>query len=297
MISRRLVLAGLGGAGGLAAAGLGGVGLVEARVLPGRVRLDRALGRCGSLPPVPSEQADVREERWRSAARGTDVAMTVVTPRGVPARGLPVVVALHGAGGDHRAVLVLCLDRYLAHAVAHGTPPFAVVGVDGGATYWHRRATGDDPLAMITGEVLPRLARRGLRTDRIGLLGWSMGGYGALLAAERLGAGRVAAVAASSPALFASLEAARGANRTAFDDADDFARNDVFAGLDALRPVPAWIDCGTSDTFAPRAGRLRDRLRPKPAGGLFGGCHDGPYWMRRAPGHLDFLGRRLARGV
>jgi S-formylglutathione hydrolase FrmB len=177
--------------------------------------------------------------------------------------------------------------------VAQGTPPFALVAVDGDNTYWHPRASGDDPQKMITDEVLPRLRKQGFRTDRIGLLGWSMGGYGALLLAQTLGSSRVAAFAASSPAVFSSYANAKATNAQAFDDAADFARHDVQAGLTRLDGVATWIDCGRSDPFAAVTGRLRSRLREPAAGGLFEGCHDGFYWGRRAQGQLTFLGLHL----
>jgi S-formylglutathione hydrolase FrmB len=290
MIGRRgfLLAGGLGVAG---AAGLG-AGLVEADMLPGKIRLDHALGRCGEAPPLPARRATVQEETFRSAARGRDVRMVLVTPPAA-ARDLPVVIALHGLGGDARGVLRNALDRFLAHVVADtGVPAFALVGVDGGETYWHRRATGDDPQQMITDEVLPRLGRRGLRTDRIGVLGWSMGGYGALLLGETLGPARVAAIVASSPAVFTSYENARRANPSAFDDAGDFARHDVLTAIGRLRAIPTWVDCGGSDPFSPVTERVRAGLRA-PAGGSFGGCHDVRYWQRRATGQLGFLGHRL----
>lgn len=144
-------------------------------------------------------------------------------------RGLPVAVALHGSA-ETGASLVrkLALDHYLPDAAAHGVPPFALAAVDGGPdSYWHPRASGDDPVAMIVDELLPRLDDAGARTGRVGLIGWSMGGFGALVVARRLGAARTAAVVASSPALFASYADARAANARAFDGPGDFARHDV----------------------------------------------------------------------
>ena len=58
---------------------------------------------------------------------------------------------------------------------------------------------------MVVDELLPLLAGRGVAAgpeDRIGLLGWSMGGYGVLHLGGLLGAERVAAVCAVSPALW-----------------------------------------------------------------------------------------------
>lgn len=285
---RRALITATGGLAAVVAASGAAYGLVEADVLPGRIRLDRALGRCGEMPAAPSGTATVRQRRYRSRARRTEVGWSLVRPENRRLSGLPVVVVLHGLGGDHAsAVTDLALPRYLGRA------PFALLTVDGGGTYWHRRANGDDPLRMITDELLPHLRRLGLRTGRIGLYGYSMGGYGALLAAERLGRGRVAAVAAASPAVFPSYDAARGANPDAFDDAADFARNDVLRGLPDLRDIPAWVGCGHSDVFAGVTETIRGRL-PNTVGGLSEGCHDTAYWRRELPGILRFLGSQLA---
>jgi enterochelin esterase-like enzyme len=298
VISRRaLLISGLGGLGAFAAAGGTGYALVENDVLPGRVRLDKALGRCGDVPAPPAASTTVRRLAWRSAHRRTDVTATVVLPAAnASLRGLPVAVALHGSGGDGAsAVRSLALDHYLPDAVARGgVAPFAIAAVDGGPdTYWHARADGDDPIGMIIDELLPRLRAEGARTDRIAAIGWSMGGYGALVLARRLGARRMAAAVASSPALFDSYADAHRTNTRSFDGAADFARNDVFTALDALKGVPIRVDCGTSDPFAPMARRLRGRIHPE--GSMGGGCHDGGFWRPRLPAQLAFLGRHLAR--
>ncbi|MEW9533785.1 alpha/beta hydrolase [Microbispora sp. NPDC049125] len=296
MITRRTVLAGgLGGLGALAVTGAVGAALVEGEVLPGKGWLDRTLGRCGTVPAAPSAAGVVQARAFASRRRRVDVTAVTVLPSGVTSiRGLRVVVALHGYGATGSSVVRdLALDRYLTDAVArHGAPPFAIVAVDGGSSgYWHRRASGDDPLGMITAELLPLLRRQGALAGRVGVIGWSMGGYGALLLGRRL-AGRTAAVVASSPALFQGYEDARAANPLAFDDAADFARNDVFAKLGALDGVAVRVDCGTSDPFAPMVRRLRQRLRP--AGEMSDGCHDAAFWRSRLPDQLAFLGRALA---
>lgn len=289
-LSRRTAL--VGGVGGLLAAGAGVFGAVEENALPGKFRLDRAIGRCGGDPPRPRAKAVVRQDAFWSRRRGRQVTTLTVLPPGVPERGLPVCVVMHGFSGDARGVLGHWLDGFLAQVTAAGTPPYALASVDGGNGYWHGHANGDDPLAMITDELLPRLNQSGLRTDRIGILGWSMGGYGALLAAETLGPSRVAAIAATSPAVFPTYPAARRVNQGAFDDQADFDRHDVLRGLDRLKGVATWLDCGTSDPFAGVVSSMRRRLGA-PAGGMFGGCHDGSYWHRRAPAQLQFLGRHL----
>lgn len=183
MVSRRAFVA--GGAGPAVAALTGGA-LVEEGVLPGKVRLDRAIGRCRTLPAPPATPGVVRTRTFRSRFRGTDVTAAVVLPAGVTSlRGLPVAVALHGNGGSGQGTADgMHLDRYLTEAVG-GRPPFAVVAVDGGpGTYWHRRANGEDPIAMIIRELpLParegdrpvrgdRLVHRRVRSARVGRTGW-----------------------------------------------------------------------------------------------------------------------------
>jgi hypothetical protein len=63
-----------------------------------------------------------------------------------------------------------------------------------------------------------------------------------------------------SPAIFATYADARSADVRAFDSQADFARNDVFAGISALRHVPTWVTCDVDDPFQPEAARFRAQL-------------------------------------
>ncbi|WP_310963800.1 alpha/beta hydrolase [Nocardioides terrisoli] len=225
---------------------------------------------------------------------GAMTGWTVAYPPGHgPGDRLPVVVSLHGRGGSHTTAFTeLGLAGVLDRVVTAGTPPFAVASVDGGDHgYWHRRADGTDAGAMVAEEFLPLLRRHGLDTGRLGLHGWSMGGYGALLIAGRrlLHPG---AVAVSSPALFTSAGATAPG---AFDGPADFDRNDVFAHPGWLRGLPLRVDCGTSDPFYAATHDFVARVRPRPAGGFPAGAHDASFWRRMAPAQLRFLGRRLTR--
>ena len=132
---------------------------------------------------------------------------------------------------------------------------------------------------MITDEFLPLLAERGLATERIGLYGFSMGGYGALRLAGLLGPDRVAAVVAVSAALFVSAaDSAPGA----FDDAEDFAANDVMHRQSQLTGIPVRVDCGDGDSFKPAVKRYRNGFpeNETPVGGFQAGAHDEDYWRR-----------------
>jgi S-formylglutathione hydrolase FrmB len=279
-----------------AAAGValaGGAGLVETGVVPGRTRLHGVLGLTGDDGVVPdAASGPVESGSFESAARRTTVGWTVIYPHGQTADArLPVVLVLHGRGGDHKsAINDLGADRFLSAAVQAGTPPFVLAAVDGGQdNYWHRRASGDDPQRMLTAELLPLLAKRGLRTERYGVLGWSMGGYGALLLAADVGSPRVAAAGAMSPALWhQASQTAAGA----YDGPEDFRAHQVFGRAAALKNVALRIDCGRDDPFAPATRDLREEVRAD--GGLQAGAHTGGYWRRMLPDQLQFLGQKLA---
>nr|WP_228552913.1 alpha/beta hydrolase-fold protein [Mumia xiangluensis] len=206
---------------------------------------------------------------------------------------LPVVVVLHGRGNDHASAFsrrYLALDRFLASVVAGGTAPFALASIDGGETYWHARDDGEDAGAMVVDEFLPLLAGHGLRTDRIGFLGWSMGGFGALHLARTLGPERVAAVGAMSPALWHHFkDTAPGA----YDDAEDFADVDLMGRQDDLAGIAVRIDCGRGDPFLAASRDFVHGFEARPAGGFQRGDHDRGYWRRMAPAQLTFLGSAL----
>jgi enterochelin esterase-like enzyme len=287
----------LAGGAAVVAVAAGGLGLVEMGALPGKAVLDRTLGACGDPASTPTATpGPMVSGSFTSAARlGLEVGWTVAYPPGVAEDArVPVCLALHGRGGDHDwPFRALHLQSFLADAVTNrGTPGFAIAAVDGGeATNWHRRASGDDPQAMLTAELIPLLAGRGLFTETFALWGWSLGGYGALLAAEALGPSRVTAVVATSPALWRRFA---DAGPGTFDDEADFTANDVITGRSRLDDVARRVDCGTDDPFAGQVRRLREALDPTPAGGFSSGCHDDAFWTRSAAAEIDFLGAHLA---
>lgn len=224
---------------------------------------------------------------------GASTGWSLVYPPGHDRAPLPVLVTLHGRGGDHTTSFDgLHLDKYLARAVAAGAAPFAVASVDGGdAEYWHPRQ-GTDPAGMVVHEFLPLLHRRGLRTQRFGVYGWSMGGYGALYLATRLGRRRISVMVAESPAVWHhGWQSADGA----FDDAEDFRRHRIWGHQQRLRGIAVRIDCGAADGFAPVTRDLRASIHPTPAGGIEPGGHDPTFWRSQAPAALRFVGEHLPR--
>lgn len=286
-VTRRALL--IGGLG-VVAAGAAGVAGIEAGLLPGRTTLHAVLGLNGEPGEVPdvSRGPAVSGSFVSGARAGTECGWTVSYPPGTsPGDRMPVVVVLHGYDGDHETAFAsLGFDRFQAAAGAD----FAVASVDGGNGYWHPRREGGDSGAMVTDEFLPLLTDQGLDTSRVGFIGWSMGGYGALLLASRLGPERVAAVVAQSPAMWSD-----GAHSPdgAFDDAEDYAAHDLAGRQSELDGIAVRIDCGTGDGFYPVVREYVDGFATAPEGGFEGGGHDVAYWRRVAAPEFDFLTRHI----
>jgi S-formylglutathione hydrolase FrmB len=136
--------------------------------------------------------------------------------------------------------------------------------------------------------------RRGLGREphSIGVMGISMGGYGALLLAEkhpRL----VAAVAAISPAIWTSYAQAKAANPGAFASAADFAADDAATHAAALARLPVRVAAGYSDPFYPGVRALAHALPAGKVVDFSGGCHDGSFFTAQEPPSLAFLARHL----
>jgi enterochelin esterase-like enzyme len=292
MSTRRAVL--LGGAG-VVAVGLVGAG-IEQGVLPGRPFLQAHLGLDGKDGTIPDiAPGPVEEGSFVSAARGgVETGWSLILPPGSRGDGLPVVVAMHGLGATHATLIGpgFGIDRYLAAYVDGGGTPFAIVAADGGTTYWHPRPNGEDASRMVTDELLPLVEQRGLDTTSIGLIGWSMGGYGALRLAGLRGPDTTFAVVASSPALVSDAGDAPSAG---FADRAEYEQESIYHDQADLAGIPVRVDIGTGDAFYrdvqdyvagfPDDADVTSTFEP-------GGHTDG-YWRRMLPAQLEFLGNNL----
>jgi pimeloyl-ACP methyl ester carboxylesterase len=295
---RRWLTAGLGGLAAAAVAGATGVELVSRGVLPGASELHRLDGACtvAATRLTFSAAGPSRSGTFYSPARGQNVGYTIGFPPGYRnGQALPLVIMLHGFGGNHRTALFGMTPAQAMAVQAGGGPlrPMAMVTVDGGGGYWNDHP-GDNPMAMITDELVPMCRRLGLGrpSQRIGAMGISMGGYGALLLAEK-NPGLIHAVAAISPAIWTSYPQARSANAGAYASAADFAADDAVTHAAALAGKPVRVASGESDPFHPGVAAL---ARSLPAGAevLFSrGCHTGPFFAEQEPPSLAFLSRHL----
>lgn len=279
----------------MAAVGVGVVA-VETDVLPGRPQLHSALGLNGPDGVIPTDSpGEVVYGSFDSAARGgIETGYAVAYPPG-GRTDIPLVVCLHMLGGDHSTAFgaSMRVDRFLAAAVDDGVPPFAIATVDGGRSYWHERPSGEDAGAMVTDEFLPLLADRGFNTDRIGLLGWSMGGYGSLRLGGLLGPERVSAISVAAPAIWVNSE---DASPSGFDSAEEYDDVTVFGRSPDLRGIPIRIDCGRGDPFRGGTEAYADELAAAGVDAVVKfqrGGHDRGFWRRVLPDQLAFLGNHL----
>lgn len=239
-------------------------------------------------PARPSAPRDpVTVQRMRSAARGTDVDLVLITPEGVPAAGLPVCLALHGRGARARTFLSLGVPALLTAAVRAGTPPFAVAAIDGDH-YWVNVGGDDDPQRMLTDEVPGWLAGRDLRPASA-VFGISMGGFGALRLARAHP--DLKAVATASAALFVSWPDARG--RKVFADEANWRAEEPLLHTADLHPANLGVWCGESDPFRGADRRLVQAVSPGVSRFSPGG-HDDDYWRGVLPEILKFVGQRLS---
>ena len=290
---------GLAPAVALAAAGVTGLELISRGILPGKAMLDPLDGVCSVPSPAvtfaPSGPSS--SGAFYSPARRRIVGYTIAYPPGHGAGDeLPLVVMLHGYGANHADALAGLSPAQAVALRVDDRPltPMAMVTVDGGNGYWNPHP-GDDPMAMVIGELIPRCRRLGLgRPPRpIAVMGISMGGYGALLLAEKY-PHFIAAAAAISPAIWTSYAQAAAANPGAYASAAAFAANDAVTHARALARIPVRVASGYDDPFYPGVQAL---ARALPAGAvvdLTKGCHTGAFFAAQQPPSLAFLARHLA---
>jgi S-formylglutathione hydrolase FrmB len=237
-------------------------------------------------PATPSAQTLVSRYSIDSGFTHAPRRQIAIRPPGV--RRPPLLVFLHGRATTPDTIV----DGGLAAAVRRlGPRAPAVVLPDGGDhSYYHDRRDGQWGTYVMR-EVIPAAVRRlHADPDRIAIGGISMGGFGAYdLALHH--PRRFCAVGGHSPAIWTSAaQAAPGA----FDDAADFARNDVVAMARRRRPAPRlWLDAGDGDPFLPGdralAAALRVPLRVSPGG------HEDAYWRAHYDEYARFYADALGR--
>ena len=265
----------LGGAGALGLAATGAVALSYDAV--GRRVRSLAGGQPVGAPVPDAPDGVLRLETVASEARQRDVGLWTAVPAGHgDGAGLPVCLVLHGASATTADFSGFGLGRFLTATVEAGAAPFVLAGADGGRTLWEGSGPGsaDDPQRMLAEELPAWCGQRGFDARRLAAYGWSMGGYGALRAAQ-LRPGTLRAVAALSPAV---------------SEGDA-----VFRDVSALDGSRTGLWCGTSDSFFPAVRALAAAV---PGGAAVAqwadGAHTRRYWNAVTPAAFALVGRRLA---
>jgi len=256
--------------------GLGTVALTSSVTAPAHADVSGPQAATGSFA-----------SRYRG---GQETVWEVLYPPGfTPGDRLPVMITLHGKGGNHTTPEGL---RFLEHAEtlrAEGLRPFACVGVDGGDTWWHDRADGTDSAAMVAYELAPILNGLGLDLTRPALYGLSMGGMGAVWLASRLGPNRLSSLTIASTPFPATWDRFSGS----YDSPADFAAHDIRRHWASLRGLPIRVDIGDQDSFLQENLALRPLADPQPEFSVSPGGHDWDYWGRVALDQLRFVSRHL----
>ena len=296
---RRILTLGLGGVAVVVVGGAAAVELVDHGVLPGKLTLDQLDGACTVPAPTPtfSPLGPSMSGAFDSSARNRTVGYTIAYPPGHgPGAELPLIVMLHGFGSDHTTALTGMTPAQAVALRVDGRPlaPMAIVTVDGGGGYWNAHP-GDDPMAMVVDELVPMCQRLGLGSGphRIGAMGISMGGYGALRLVE-LYPDRFAAAAAISPAVWTTYDQAEGANPGAFASRAAFRANDVILQAAHLGAMPVRIASGVDDPFHPGVEALIRAVPSSATVVVSAGCHTSSFFASQEPPSLEFLSRHLA---
>jgi poly(3-hydroxybutyrate) depolymerase len=201
-------------------------------------------------------------------------------------RGRPLLVLLHGRGAGTDGFLRQGLVSRLREL---GPRAPAVLLLDGGgSSYFHDRRDGPWGSYVLREAIPVTLRRFRLDPRRVAIGGESMGGFGAFDLGRRR---RFCAVGGHSAALWRTgAETPEGA----FDDGDDFARNDVlgFARPGVYGRARVWIDVGRSDPFHDADVELARRLGVRPH--VWPGGHGRSYWSEHLGAYLRFYAAALA---
>lgn len=246
---------------------------------------------------IDTHGAKVTETSIQSTAVPGEHPVSVVVPEGTGADERGMLVFLHGRNGDTGSTTDD--EEFFEALKSQGDRAPVVVFPDGGeGSYWHDRESGAWG-SYVVDEVIPQMAGKfGADPDRVAIGGISMGGFGALNLAIK-NPGRFCAAAGHSPALF--LSGGESAPR-AFDDAEDFAENDVLAAAaddpDALSAQPVFLDAGRNDPFVPGVTQLAESLESAGTEATvkldWRGGHDEKYWNAHWDEYMRFYANALA---
>lgn len=227
---------------------------------------------------------------------GEELPVEVVVPPGARDGKRSLLVFLHGRGADESSYLDSEMFRGLV--AQRGKAPVVAFPRGDPDSYWHDRDSGQWG-SYVLDELIPALVRRfDIEPERVAIGGISMGGYGAVhLAGQQ--PQRFCTVGGHSAAVW---ENAGDTAEGAFDDSDDFERNDV---IDQVGPPDSplagkrvWLDVGDQDPFLEADRALEQALSSGGARGklrVWPGAHEDAYWASHWRQYMRFYATQLKR--
>jgi S-formylglutathione hydrolase FrmB len=234
---------------------------------------------------------------WTLRSRLLHRSLTEVAVLPPNRRARWMLVFLHGRE-DHPGIPLLrpesppdtvLSDAFFAALARLGPRAPAVLALNGGGhSYFHDRRDGAWATSILR-EAIPAARARFHMRGPIAIGGISMGGYGALHLAS-IRPHEFCAIGRHSAALWTTPEASAPG---AFDDAADWARNDVFAAARAGRfdRDTIWIDGGDRDPFHAADAAFVSALRARGVHvtyHVWPGGHDGAYWHAHLAQYFRF---------
>ena len=250
-----------------------------------------ALAGCSSPAPVNTEGARILHLTIDSRFVHGTMGLTLVTPAGGGAHR-PLLVFLHGVVYDNNSQLT---EQMFAALRALGPRAPDIAFPYGNTSYWYNRASGAWG-SYVLDEVIPKaLTVLNANPRRVAIGGISMGGFGAYDLA-RLEPGRFCAVGGHSAAIWPTFTSPN-MDSHAFDNASDFARNDVIAAATANPKLyghaQLWLDVGAQDPdFIAADQQLANALHIHLH--MWPGMHDFGYWNAHWSDYLGFYAHALA---
>ncbi len=270
--------------------------LLSRRALLGAACLAPVLASCTASGNSPvNGDGTLVTGSLASTATGSNHDWAIWYPPGTSASSnLPVVIVLHGMGDTISMIQTLGYTTQLRQAIAQGLPAFALAAINGDNLFWQKIGT-QDAGAMIATEFVPLLSEHGLNTSRLGLTGWSMGGWGTLRLASAELRGKVKVIAAISTPCYAKYDYVP---QKQWMTQQEFEANNFYTRPAKLAGLPIFIACGTEDPFCRGNQSFVEVLddTPKvqtPTTSFTSGEHAAAYWESVTPAQLAFLGRHL----
>ncbi len=277
--------------------------------------LDRRLFLAGAAalaaaPRVMAAEADIAPRAFTDAALGRPLPYIAHSTAGV-GPGSPIVYLLHGHGGSEWSWVRAGAALETAEAlVATGELPPLHLVLPGVGNSWYVDSERHGPVATtLLDGLMPALeAELAVDTDRRGLIGLSMGGFGTLHLGLREPE-RFRLLGALSPAVFEpdaafpdiQLNLFAGAFGEPFDPslfaaADPFNRIPLAAA--AARPPHFYLAAGADDYFGLEIGtfafyRALDEAGVTAQVRILDGQHDWAFWRDQLPATL----RRFAAAI